>query len=393
MNRSRSFIALSLGLCLMFAANTAYCDDVIKVGACQPITGRFAFGGTQINQALMDVMTYTNEHGGIKGTKIEYIYEDSGYDLKRGIASFKKIMAQYNPAIFYGESTGVGKAMSDEIKNRYHCLYTGNTFSEELADRSKNPFTFVSGPTYAQQFGILLKFIAENPKTKGKKPTVAFFYNDTESGRDPIPAARKMAKELGIEVVAEEVTKVGAVDVTSQLLDLKRKNPDFCIFQAFVVSPIPEVIRGAKDFGLKTTFMSTIWGMNKILLDKLGPDAEGYMGVCPFAYWYDDKVPMIKTIREFNKKHHPKITYRSNCYMQGWFAGMIMVKLAEMCKEKGLSVTGENLAKMLPLVKDWDPDGLSGKINFKRNNSTGVGRVYRAQGGKFAPVSDWIYLD
>lgn len=393
MNRVTRIIALTLGLCLIFGAGTAYCDSLIKVGACQPITGRFAFAGKHLHQGLMDSLTYANELGGIKGTKFEYIYEDTGYDLKRAIASFKKIMAQDNPAIMYGESTGLGKALADQINSRYHCLYASTSFSEDLANRSKNPFIFVSGPTYAQQFGILLKYIADNPKKKGKKASVAFFYSDTEFGRDPIPFAREMAKKLGIDVVAEEVTKVGAVDVTSQLMDLKRTKPDYCIFQGYVVPPIPEVIRGAKDFGLDITFMGTFWAMSKMLLDKLGPDAEGYMGVSPYSYWYDDKASMIQTIREFNKKHHPKMTYRPNSYMQGWFTGMVFAELAEMCREKGLPITGENLAKMLPLVKDWDTKGLSGKVTFKATNSTGVGRVYKAKEGKFVPASDWIYLD
>ena len=295
--------------------------------------------------------------------------------------------------MMYGESTGQGKALAPEINDRYRVLYGSTSFSEELADRKVNPYMFVSGPTYSQQFGVLLQYIAENPKKKGVAPKVAFFYSDTEFGQDPIPFARQRAKELGIEVVAEAVTKVGAVDVTSQLLDLRRTKPDFCIFQGYVVSPIAEVIRGAKDFGLDITFMGTFWAMSKMLLDNLGPDAEGYMGVMPYAYWYMDEVPMIQEIQKYNKKHHPNVTYRPNSYMQGWFTGMVFVKLAEMCVERNLPITGENLKDMIPLVKDWDTGGLAGVVSFRDSNATAMGKVYKAQGGLFKPVSDWIYLD
>jgi branched-chain amino acid transport system substrate-binding protein len=393
MTKGRVLLAVTLALCLTLQAGLAYSEDDIKIGACQPITGRFAFAGKYLNQALMDYVTYVNEQGGIGGKKFKYIYEDTGYDLQRAIAGFKRIMAQDKPIMMYGESTGLGKAMSDEINTRYHCLYGSTSFSEELADRAKSPYTFVSGPTYAQQFGILLKYIAANPKTKGEKPRVAFFFSDTEFGRDPIPAARETAKKLGVEVVAEVTTKVDTVDVTSELMALKSAKPDFCIFQGYVVPPIPDVIRGAKDLGLKTTFMSTFWAMDKTILDKLGPDAEGYMGVNPYAYWNEENVPMIKAIREFNKKHHPDAGYLPNSYMQGWFTGMVFGKLAEMCHAKGLPITGENLAKMLPELKDWDTQGFHGKVSFKDINATGVGKVYRAEGGKFVPASDWIYLD
>ncbi len=192
----------------------------------------------------------------------------------------------------YGESTGEGKALAPEINNKYKILYGSTSFSQELADREKNPYMFVSGPTYAQQFGLLLKYIADHPKTKGKKATVAFFYSDTEFGRDPIPYAREMAKKLGVEVVAEEITKVGAVDVSSQILDLKRHNPDYCIFQGYVVPPIPSVIKGARDFGLDTTFMGTFWAMSKMLLGQTGSRRRRlHWGVCPYAYWGQTDVP------------------------------------------------------------------------------------------------------
>jgi len=340
----------------------------------------------------MDSLNYCNEQGGIGGKKFKYDYEDTGYNLERAIAGFKRIMAQEQPVMMYGESSGLGKAMSDEINNRYHVLYGSTSFSEELADRAKNPYTFVSGPTYAQQFGILLKYMIDNPKAKDRKPKVAFFTSDSEFGRDPIPAAKEMCKKLGIDVVADIVTKVGSLDLTSQLLELKRQQPDFCIFQGYVVPPIPEVIRGSKDFGLDITFMGTYWAMSETILEKLGPDSEGYMGVYPYAYWDEENVPLIKIIREYNKKHYPDLKTRPNSYMQGWFTGMIFIKLAKMCNEKGLPITGENLAKMIPQVKDWDTQGF-GKISFKNSNSTGLGKVYRAKGGKYVPVSDWIYLD
>ncbi len=390
--RTRLWCGLVVGLCLSMAAGAAWAGSPIKISAQQPLTGRFAFAGKHIHAGLADSLAYANEQGGVDGQMIKYIYDDTGYDLKRAVASFKKVMAKESPVMNYGESTGEGKALAPEINSKYKIVYGSTSFSQELADRSKNPYMFVSGPTYAQQFGLLLKYIAKHPKTKGKKATVAFFYSDTEFGRDPIPYARKMAKKFGVEVVAEEITKVGAVDVSSQILDLKRHNPDYCIFQGYVVPPIPSVIKGARDFGMKTTFMGTFWAVSKMLLGKLGPDAEGYMGVNPYAYWQQTDVPMIKTIQEFNKKHHPEIKYRPNSYMQGWFTGMVFVKLAKMCKAKGLPITGPNLKDMIPQVKDWDTGDFAGKISFKDSNATGVGKVFVAKGGEFVPASDWIYL-
>jgi branched-chain amino acid transport system substrate-binding protein len=367
-------------------------DGVVTIGACQPITGRFAFAGVAINAGLQDYVQYANQKGLIRGKKLQYVYEDSGYDTDRAVACFKKIVAQHSPQIMYGESTGLGKAIAPELNSRYKVLYGSASFSSELANPQTHPYSFISGPTYSDMFGILLEYIAKQKGAGGAKPKVAYFYSDTEFGKDPISYAKQRAAELGIQVVAEIVTKVGAVDVTSEVLTLRKAQPDYVIFQGYVLAPIPEVIRAARDFGLKTTFMGTFWSMDKSIIDKLGPDAEGYMGVSPYSYWWED-APGIKAMREYNAKAHPEEKYRPNSYIQGWFTGMVFVEAINRVLKAKKPITGENLKDAIPTIKDWDVGGLTGKVTFVSNKAA-VGRVYRAnsQKGNFEPVSDWMYL-
>ena len=380
-------VAVSLGLSP--AARSA--DEVVTVGACQPITGRFAFAGVAINAGLQDYLNYANEKGLVPGKKFNYVYEDSGYDTDRAVACFKQIMAKHSPVIMYGESTGLGKAIAPELNSRYKVLYASASFSSELADPKTHPFSFISGPTYSDMFSVLLEYIARN---KGAtRPKVAFFYSDTEFGKDPIPYARKRAAELGIDVVAEIVTKAGAVDVTSEVLQLKKTNPDFVIFQGYIFSPIIEVIRATRDFGLKTRFMGTFWSMDKGIIDKLLQDADGYMGVMPYAYYYEDTAPGIAAMQAYNKKAHPDVKYQPNSYIQGWFTGMVYVEAVKRVAAAGKPITGENLAATLDGIKDWDTGGVTGKVTFV-NHKAGVGRVYKANAAKgiFEPASDWIYV-
>ena len=379
-------LAVSLGLAP--AARAA--DDVVTVGACQPITGRFAFAGIAINAGLQDYLNLANEKQLVKGKKFNYVYEDSGYDVEKAVACFKQIMAKHSPVIMYGESTGLGKAIAPELNSRYKVLYASASFSSELADPKTHPYSFISGPTYSDMFGILLEYIARN---KGAaRPKVAYFYSDTEFGKDPIPYAKKRAAELGIDVVAEIVTKAGAVDVTSEVLQLKKQNPDYVIFQGYILSPIIEVIRATKDFGLKTRFMGTFWSMDKGIIEKLGQDADGYMGVMPYAYFYED-APGIAAMRAYNQKVRPDVKYQPNSYIQGWFTGMVYVEAVKRVVASGKPVTGENLAAVLDTIKDWDTGGVTGKVTFV-NHKAGVGRIYKANAAKgvFEPASDWIYV-
>ncbi|MBI5251529.1 MAG: ABC transporter substrate-binding protein [Desulfomonile tiedjei] len=388
MRGTRLATALLVLLSGVLAFSPALAQE-IKVGAVQPITGRFAFAGVNINAGLEDALMIANEEGGINGKKITYIMEDGQYQLDVATAAFKRIMSRDNPLIMYGESTGLGKAMSPEIKDRYKILYSSTSFSGELADKASNPYIFVPGPTYADMIGILLKYIAkEKPDAK-----IAFFYSDTEFGKDPIPYGREMCKKLKLDLVAEEVAAVGAVDVTSQVLDLKRKGPDYVIFQGYVTSPVAEVMKQCKDFGMKCKFMGTFWGATKTLLDNLGPLAEGYLAVNPYMYWSDENVPMIKKIRAYTQKKYPKVTYRDNSYMQGFMTGLIFVECLRVADKAG-QLNGEGLVKALQSLKDFDSGGLSAPFTIK-DNKFPVARIWKANVEKkiYEPVSDWMRLD
>jgi len=381
-------MVLAVAMCLSVGVH-CFAADEIKVGAVQPITGRFAFAGVHINAGLEDALMMANEEGGINGKQIKYIMEDGTYSVDKAVAAFKRIMARDNPPIMYGESTGMGKAVAPEIKDRYKVLYSSTSFSSELANAAANPYVFVPGPTYGDMFGILLKFIAK------EKPgaNVAFFYSDTEFGRDPVAYGREMCKKLGLNLVAEEVAKVGGVDVASQVLDLKRKKAEYVIFQGFVLSPVPAVIKQARDYGLKAKFMGTHWGTHKMLLDKMGPLAEGYLGVMPYAFYYQEDVPMIKKIRAWNQKHHPDVTYRPTSYMQGFFTGLVFVECLKRADKAG-DLTGDGLVKALQSIKNFDVGGLMAPITVV-NNKIPMGRVYKANVSKkvFEPISDWIRTD
>ena len=385
-------LVLSLVLCIgLFTVSKAMAEEDPTICAIHPFSGRFAFAGIHGAAAMEDAIAMANEAGGINGKKIKYYWADGEYKNDVGIAAFKRLYAQHKPQAMWGQSTGMTKALAPEINTRYKVLYSAYTFAEIAADPKKNPYMFIPGPTYAEMFGILLKYIAK------EKPgaNIAFFYSDTEFGREPIPAGRKLCKEMGLNLVAEEVAKVGGVDISTQILDMKRKKVDYCIFHGFVVTPIQTVIKQSKDYGLKCKFMGTFWSTEKHLLDQLKGLANEYMGVTCYSYYYQDQYPMIKKIRAWTKKHHPKYAeYRPQAYMQVFMGTTLFIEAFKRADKTG-SITGESLAKALRSIKNFDVGGLMPPVTISKNNSIPVGRIVRGNPKtlRFDPVSDWISLD
>jgi branched-chain amino acid transport system substrate-binding protein len=365
-------------------------QQTYTLGAVHPFTGRFAFAGVHGQDAMKDAVDMANEAGGINGKKLQYFWKDGEYKDDVGIAAFKSLYTQYKPQIMWGQSTGMTKALGPEIKERYKVLYSAYTFADVAANPKENPYLFIPGPTYAEMFAVLLNYIAK------QKPgaNVAFFYSDTEFGREPIAFGKEYAKKLGLKIVAEEVTKAGGVDVTTNIMNMKQKNVEFCIFQGYVSDPIAQVMKQSKDYGLKCQFMGTFWSTEKHLLEALGPMADEYIGVTAYSYYYQDQYPMIKKIREWVKKNNPKgADYRSQAYMQVFMGTTLMIEALKRADKAG-PVTGESLVKALQSIKNFDVGGLMPPVTIK-GNSIPVGRIVKGNSKtkQFDPITDWIILD
>ena len=363
----------------------AQAADEIVIGGSIPMTGVFAFAGVGINAGIEDYVKIVNEAGGIAGRKVRYVPEDTGYKVDVSVATFKKITSQNKVNLYYGDSTGFAKTINPELERNGNILMAGASFASELNDPKKYPHQFLVGPDYTEMFGILLKHIAkEKPGAK-----VAFVYSDSEFGRDPIEKSEAEAKRLGLSVPIKIMTPAGSVDVSTEVIKLRRAKPDYTIFHGYILAPIPEFITQGKQQGMTSQWMGTFWTMDNSTVMKMGPDGDGFMGVMRFRYYYDtEPAPMLEKIRAMRPE------YQSVPYMQGFVAAMLFLESAKRCLEAKKPLTGDNMKAALNSLKDFDTGGVIGVPITITGNSIPVGRVYKAdmKAQKMLPASDWIRL-
>lgn len=379
-------MALTGGLTASGAALAQQKEEIV-IGGSIPISGVFSFAGVGINAGIGDYVKLLNDAGGIDGHPVRYVAEDTGYKVDVSVAAFKKLTSQNKINLYYGDSTGFAKTIDPELERMGSILMTGASFASEINDAEKFPSQFLVGPDYTEMFGILLRYIAkESPGAK-----VAFVYSDTEFGRDPIEKSRQTAKDLGLEVAAEIMTPPGSVDVSTEVLKLRRARPDYTIFHGYILAPIPEFIQQGKQMGLKSRYMGTFWTMDNSTVMQMGADAEGFMGVMPFRYYYDDEgnAPMLDKIREMRPG------YQSTAYTQGFLAAMLLTEAAKRTLADNKALTSANMKAALQSIENFDTGGLVGVPVTIKGNSMPVGRIYRAdvKQQKMVPASDWIVLD
>lgn len=388
-----SAILLGVLMCIAGFQTPAPAQTTIKVGAVQAVHGVFANCFVEVNDGLKDCLAIANEEGGINGKKLEYIWEPTDYPaVEESKKKLEDIVHKHHPLALFGNSTGLSLAVAPKIPTEFKALYCSTSFSAELVVGKPASGVFLSGPTYGDQIGILLKYIAK----ASPKATVAFFYSDSPFGKDGIKFGHIMAQRLGLKVVGEETVAFKAEDFKAEVARLKEKNPDYLIFHGFVLKPVPQVIKMCREAGLKSKFMGLFWTATKDVLDLLGPDADGYLVVNPYSYWGMTNVPMIRKIMDYNAKHYPNVTHRQNYYMQGFTSGLIFVETLRKADKAG-SLNYEGLVKALESIKDFSTGGLTAPLTVKSNRFP-VAKIWAAnvKTGNYDPaplpagLEEWI---
>ena len=386
--RSMLMAAASVGASALAASPLSVLAQIkedIVIGGSIPMTGVFAFAGVGINAGIADFVKMTNDAGGVEGRKLKYVPEDTGYKVDVSVATFKKLTSQNKINLYYGDSTGFAKTINPELNRNSNILMAGASFATELNNPQKYPNQFLVGPDYTEMFGILLRHIAkEKPGAK-----VAFVYSDSEFGRDPIESSEKLAKEMGLNVPIKIMTPAGSVDISTEVIKLRRAAPDYTIFHGYILAPIPEFVTQGKQMGMTSKWMGTFWTMDNSTVMQMGENGDGFMGVMPFRYYYDtEKAPMLEKIRAMRPD------YQSTAYIQGFLAAMLFTESARRCLKTGKPLTGANLKAALNSLENFDTGGLIGVPITIKGNSIPVGRVYRAdfKAKKMLPASEWISL-
>ena len=356
----------------------------IVIGGSIPLTGVFAFAGVGINDGITDYVKIVNDAGGIAGRRVRYVYEDTGYKVDQSVAVFNKITGSNPVNFYYGDSTGFAKTINPELNRRGSILMAGASFGSELNDPKAFPNQFIAGPDYSEMIGVLLEYIARTQP--GAR--IALVHSDTEFGRDPLAPTEATAARLNLRIVEKIVTPPTSVDVSTEVLKLRRANPDYTIFHGYILAPLPEFMSQAKQLGLKTKFMGTFWSMDNSIWARVGAPADGFMGVMPYRYYFDTAggAPMLDTIRQMRP------AYQSTAYMQAFLTTMLFCETARRAIEAKQELTAANLKAALNTIKDFDTGGLIGTPVTIAGNTIPLGRVYRYDAAKqtMAGDGDWI---
>lgn len=211
-----------------------------------------------------------NAGNGIGGRKIELVIEEET-SPKDTIERFRKLVLQDKVDTVHGiVSSGVSLALAPaaEDSKMLTVFWDGTTQDGVKETMPKPRYLFRSNDNECEAVMASLMAVKH---FKGKFKKIAGINPDYSYGRNNWAAFQALLKKFGIEytVVAEQWSKVGNLDLTSNVAALKAAQPDL-IFSSLLFADLPIFMKQAYAAGLtqETKFVLPAAGWQHTALKK-----------------------------------------------------------------------------------------------------------------------------
>ena len=176
----------------MMLVVTAARADIVRFGAILPLTGLSAAVGTQQMRGIQFAVDKANAAGGVRGNKIEVLFEDNEASPDRSIQSFNKLVDQQKVPMIFTAYSGPSLAMAPLATRKKILLVNAGAQTDKLAVAS--PYLVNTVPTIGDEVRTLSQYLIGQGKIRG----AILFENDAAgiAGRDDFvkyflsPAAR-----------------------------------------------------------------------------------------------------------------------------------------------------------------------------------------------------------
>ncbi len=362
----------------------------LKVGFSICYTGVAAEKGRPMGDAKLDCIKYINEElGGVDGHQIEVIWRDNEYDAPKAVTIINELMDK--DCLFFTTNSSKMMTASMEIANR--ASFPGFTVFSSPVCTHPPQHTYGQTPDYGDDWAAFATYYLENIWQGEDKPRMALHLLDNPTGSGARDAARALADELGIEIVADEEHSATTISEMESLTRIKALNPDV-LYISSTPQPTSIIVQNAVDLGMYPgiTIGCGHASFTSVLVKLAGADAEGIYGTFPTVMWGED-VPAMAKMTEYCQELHPD-DYGNMDYITSWAEGLIVAEILRLAVE---NVGVENLTPQaveeygFKKLDGFDAGGLQGSVSYTPgdNRLTNLNRIYQIVNGEITNPSAW----
>ncbi|MBS4189575.1 ABC transporter substrate-binding protein [Bacillus sp. FJAT-49705] len=325
--------------------------DVInaKIGVISYITGPGAAYGEAITNGFKLAQKEINDKGEVN---INLVIEDSAGKQEEALSAAQKLMSDDSIVALLGPtlSTEMNVVGPEAELNGIPIMGTSTT-AEGIPQIGE--YVFRNSLPEALAIPTSIKKAVE--KNSVKKVAILYGNDDvfTKSGFDTM---KKVAEDMGLEIVTIETFQKGQSDYNAQLTKIKGLEPDLILCSA-LYNEGAVIMDQARKMGVDVPFVGGNGFNSPQVIEIAGKAADGLIVATP---WFGDKEN--PKVQAFNEKYEAEYKMKPDQFAaQAYDALYIM---AEALKNAG-EADRDKLKEALLEIKDLE--GILGKFSFDKD--------------------------
>jgi branched-chain amino acid transport system substrate-binding protein len=314
MNVRKTLTTLAAGLLLTLAAGQAPAAEPIKIGSFLAVTGGASFLGDPELKTLEMYIEEINAKGGVIGRQIELVHYDDGGNPKKSVGFAKRLIQKDKVDIIVGGST------------------SGSTLAVmPLVDKAKIPFISLAGSV--KIINPVQYWTFKMPHTDSM--AAAKIYGDMQRrgisrialisgsggfGKSGRAQSLQLARQYGIEIVADESYGAKDTDMTAQLTKIRDTNAQAILNFGFGTGPAI-VTKNVRQLGIDLPLYQSHGVASKKFIELAGDAAEGVrlpaaaLLVADMLPDNDPQKPVLLAYKKkFEAKYGPVSTFGGHAY-------------------------------------------------------------------------------
>ncbi len=351
--------------------------EPIKVGAIFAVTGPASFLGEPERNTATMIVDKVNEAGGINGRMIELIVEDSeGDDTKAVIAANKLIKRDTVCAIIGPSRSGTTMAVIEIMQENEIPL-----LSCAAAEAIVNPVKKWVFKTPQKDSDCVIR-IYEDMKSKGINK-IAIITGTTGFGKAGRDQLKKIAPDMGVEIVSDETYAPTDTDMTAQLTRIRGTDAQ-AIVNWSIVAAQSIVPKNMKQLSMEIPLYQSHGFGNIKYVEAAGDAANGILfpaGALLAADTLPDSHPRKQLLLDYTADYEAKFGGVASTFGGHAYDAMYMVVDA-------LKAVGDDPAKLRGHIEQMQGfHGTAGTFNMSPEDHNGLTKdafeMIQVKDGKF----------
>lgn len=320
--------------------------DSIKVGLLAPLSGPGAQIGESAQVGVEYAVKVINAAGGIGGRQVELVIGDSQANPTIGVSEIRRLIEKEKIKLLIGDTYSQVVLATMPLLNQAKIPSINVGGSEQLTPQV-TPYSFSMLVNAKAQAEVMVLDAKERLKAK----SVVIISDKGANSKTAVEAMKEALKTSNITLLGTQEYQYGAPDMTPQLLDLKKRNPDALLLFSATGDDTGNVLKGVREIGWKIgvagTYGAALAGPGIAIAGKEAYDGVSGINYRAWTYCEGQKLaPKLAGFIDGLKAFRPSAAERlQHSYVSLWYDALFI--LGDAVKANGGSTDGPVIAKWI----------------------------------------------